>query len=79
MVGGWKGYLAGGGSPELLFNADVEYKNGGVFVTIKWAKDSSGNKREDSTFNGEWMGGTLDVVGSGRITIDSWWQKNGRQ
>ena len=78
MTGTWKGYLYGDGG-DLMFLADIEYKNGGVFVTIKWAPDSNGNTREDSSFNGDWTGGKMDVVGSGRITIDSWWQLNGRQ
>ena len=78
VTGDWKGYLSGDGSAELMMNVHIEKKNGAVFVTVKWY-DPEGHSREDSSFSGDWTGGTMDVVGSGRITIDSWWQKSGHQ
>ena len=79
VAGDWKGYISGGGSTELMMNVHIEKKNGAAFVTVKWLADGNGNQREDSTFSGDWTGGTMDVVGSGRITVDSWWQKGGHQ
>ena len=70
---------------EWLANADIEVGQEGVTIAIDWyyIRDASGNVHEDTTttsmFTGTFDGGMLDVTGSGRITIATFWQQEGRQ
>lgn len=45
-------------------------------LVIDWVFDEGDT---NYTFTGDWTGGVMDVVGSGRITIESFWQQGNQQ
>lgn len=73
------------GDMEWLANADIEAGQSGASIAIDWyyLRDASGDAHEDptptSTFTGAFDGGMLDAVGSGRVTIAAFWEKDGHQ
>ncbi len=93
IAGGWKAYIVddyhGDNSEyiERLCNVDISVSDQDVEVCIKWdymyngSVDESYSEKDnpDSYFNGSWSNGGISATGAGRITINGFWYKNGKE
>ena len=75
VTGGWQAYAFGEGGDRVM-HLSIDRVSAAATLVIDWVYNEGST---NYTFTGSWTGGTLDVVGSGRITIDSFWQLGGQQ
>ena len=91
-IGGWKAYLVldpqqkAGINMQKFANINIGFGQSGMAVTIDWYRTFSGDlmsgspdNAPDSAFTGEWSGGAIDAVGSGRIRLHSFCYDQGRE
>ena len=72
---------------ERLCNCYISVSDQDVEVCIKWDYLYNGSDDEsysekgnpDSYYNGSWSNGGISATGAGRITINGFWYKNGKE
>jgi len=93
IAGGWKAYIVDGIGGEnvdyieRLCNCYISVSDQDVEVCIKWDYLYNGSDDEsysekgnpDSYYNGSWSNGGISATGAGRITINGFWYKNGKE
>ena len=90
--GGWKAYIideAGGEYDyiERLCNVYIGGSAQDIELSIQWDYMYNGSEDEsysekgspDSDFYGTWSNGSIDATGSGGITINDFWYKDGKE